>query len=407
MSNVVASSNFDVGRVRGLYPALGSGPAPLDGPFGAIQPESVIRAVIATLRGSPAQPGAHSSRSRSSATVVRHARQALADLVGSEPSGVYFGGTLAALNAQFADIVSWGWRLGDEVALSRLDASSVSDPWQRAARMVGAGVRWSEVDLETGELPIWQYDQLINPNTRLVSVPLANPALGFVPDIRSISEVAHENGALVYVDAGAAVPHLTIDLPSLGADIVGLNTASFGGPTVAALITRPGLLAEINATSIRPPRSAEVGPLPIELLAGATAAVDHLAGLDQRAVGTRRQRLTASITAARRHTSALLDYLEQGLQHQPHVTVLGSLTDRVPVLAFTVARHTPDQVAEALERNGVSVWTGPTDVEALLESFGADEHGGATFVGLMPHTTAAEIDLLLDGLFTLRAAPRR
>ena len=400
------SSTFDVGRVRGLYPTLGSGPAALEGPYGALQPESVIRAVIGTLRGSTAQPGARTARSRTSGEAIERVRVAFADLVNARPEDVYFGSTQYALNSQLAEIVGWGWRLGDEIVLSRLDSSAVREPWQRAARSVGAAVRWAEVDLETGELPIWQYDELIAPNTSLVTISLANPALGVIPDVRSIRELAHANGALVLLDCGAAVPHMPIDLAELGVDAITVAASTFGGPTVSALITRPGLLAELTRGTARAGLTPEVGPLPVELLGGAAAAVDHLAGLDQEATGTRRERLVASISAAGVHTRGLFEHLERGLRHQPHVTVLGSLDARLPVLAFAVDRYTAEQAADALARGGVSVWTGPTQVDALLQAFGADEHGGACFVGLMPHSTTAEIDLFLDGLFTMRGAPR-
>jgi cysteine desulfurase family protein (TIGR01976 family) len=406
VSDMVLTPAFDVGRVRGLYPTLGSGPAALEGPFGARQPESVIRAVISTLRGSPAQPGARTARSRASATVVAEARSALADLVGGDPESVYFAATLTALNSQFAEIFSWNWRLGDEIVLSRLDTSAVREPWQRAARAAGVTVRWSEVDLETGELPTWQYDRLIGPHTRLITLALANPALGVIPEVRAIADAAHDSGALVLVDTGAAVPHMPIDLADLGADAVTVSAGGFGGPTVSALVTRPGLLAELTSGTARVGRTPEIGPLQIELLSGFTAAVDHLAGLDQRAHGSRRERLVASVGAAGLHTSGLFDYLEQGLRHQPHVTVLGSLEHRLPVLAFTVARYSAEQAADALSRSGVAVWTGPTQVDSMLTAFGADDHGGACFAGLMPHTTTAEVDLLLDGLFSMRTAPR-
>ncbi|MCW2656248.1 MAG: Cysteine desulfurase family protein subfamily, partial [Jatrophihabitans sp.] len=66
----------DVARVRGLYPTLATGTAQLDGAFAALQPESVIRAIIAALRSAPAQPGSRSSRSQNSATRVLRARRA-------------------------------------------------------------------------------------------------------------------------------------------------------------------------------------------------------------------------------------------------------------------------------------------------------------------------------------------
>ncbi|MCU1658795.1 MAG: cysteine desulfurase family protein subfamily, partial [Pseudonocardiales bacterium] len=164
--------SFDVARVRGLYPTVGTGTAHLDGSFSALQPESVIRAIIATLRSSPSQPGSRSSRSQRSATSVLQARRAVADLVGATPDSIVLGHSVASLLLRFATLLSRDWQFGDEVVLSRLDADVNLRPWIRAARAAGGVVRWAEVDLETGELPAWQYEQLINRRTRIVTVPL-------------------------------------------------------------------------------------------------------------------------------------------------------------------------------------------------------------------------------------------
>ncbi len=263
-------------------------------------------------------------------------------------------------------------------------------------------VRWAEADLETGELPAWQYEHLINRRTRIVTVPLGNPATGAVPDLRSIAELAHRHGALVVVDAGAALPHLPLDMNTLGADLIAFSAATFGGPTVAAVVARPGLLLEIEGDVRLPvPQRFELGPLPIELLDGFTAAVDHLAGLDERATGTRRQRLVASLTAAGNYERLLYERLDTGLRYMRGVTVLGTATARLPAIAFTVARHSPDEVGDLLQRRGVSVWTGPSGMGQLMSAIGVDETGGAAYAGLMPHTTAGEIEQLLDALSSL------
>lgn len=390
---------FDVARVRGLYPTVGGGVAHLDGPYGALQPETVIRAIIATLRSAPVQPGSVSRRSHAAAEAVRQARQAVADLVLAGPESVVLGASLASLVQRFVALLSQDWMLGDEIVVSRLDADTMLRPLLAAARAHGVVVRWAEVDLETGELPAWQYEHLVGRRTRVVTVPLANAATGALADVRAIADQAHRHGALVIADAAAALPHLLIDLSALGADLLGVSAASFGGPTVAALVARPGLLLELDSDDRRPvPQRFEFGPLPVELLGGLTAAVDHLAGLDEWASGTRRQRLERSQAAVAAHEAALFGRLVDGLAGLPRVTVLGDAGRRVPVAALTVAGHRPVEVGRVLERHRVSVWTGDGGLRALMAAFGVDELGGAVYLGLAPHTTAGEIEQLLDAL---------
>jgi selenocysteine lyase/cysteine desulfurase len=149
------------------------------------------------------------------------------------------------------------------------------------------------------------------------------------------------------------------------------------------------------------PQRFETSPLPIELLDGLTAAVDHLADLDERAQGSRRMRLVASLTAAGDYERGLYERLDSGLRSLRGITVLGTTTDRLPAVAFTSTRHEPDQIGDLLQRRGVSAWTGPSGMTQLMSAFGADEMGGAAFVGLMPHSTAAEVEQLLDALANL------
>jgi cysteine desulfurase family protein (TIGR01976 family) len=394
--------SFDLARVRGLYPTLGAGTAHLEGPFGALQPESVIRAIIATLRSSPAQPGSRSARSQRATGSVEQARRAIADLVGTTPDSVLLGASQSSLLMRFARLLARDWQLGDEVVLSRMDSDAAFVPWQRAARQAGGVIRWAEVDLETGELPAWQYEHLVNPHTRVVTIALGNPATGAVPDVRAIADRAHRFGALVVVEAGAAVPYLPLDLDDLGADLLHLSAASFGGPTVAALAARPGLFHALAASRrLPPPDRLELRPLPVELLDGVSAAIDHLAEFAPDSGGSRRERIRTGVTAAGEHARALYDRLDSGLRGTRSVTVLGTARDRLPVAAFTVAGLSPDHVGDFLQRRGVSVWTGPTDLSELVSAFGADELGGANYVGLMPYTAPHEVEQFLSALAEL------
>jgi cysteine desulfurase family protein (TIGR01976 family) len=391
--------SFDVARVRGLYPTLGGGVAYLDGNFSALQPETVIRAIITTLRSSPAQPGSQSARSLRAVAAVDNARRAIGDLAGAAANCVVLGANVTVLMEQFAALIAREWQLGDEIVISRLDQDGNVRPWLSAAKTVGAIVRWAEADVETGELPEWQYDRLISRRTRLVTVPLANVATGAIPNVRHIADLAHAVGALVVVDAGAALPHMPLDLTELGCDLIGVAIEGFGGPTVGAMVAREGLLYELDEDSAEPvPGRYEVGPLPVELLDGVVAAVDHLASLDEYASGSRRQRLVSSLRAVQEYERQLFTTLDRRLRAIPGVTVLGSPSTRVPLVSFAVDGRKPMEVGEHLKSRGVSVWTGSNGMSLFMSSLGADELGGTVHAGLMPHTTRAEVDQLARAL---------
>jgi len=399
---VAWTEGLDVARVRGLYPTLADGTATLDGAFAALQPESVIRAVIATLRSAPAQPGSTSERSLRSGRAADRARLAAADLLNAEPADVALADGPASLLWRLTAALSADWRFGDTVVLSRLDSDLVARSWRHAARARGVGIHHAEVDLDTGAVPAWQYEELIDRHTRIVTVALGNPATGMVPDITSIAEVAHQHGALVVADAGVTPAYYPLDLAELGADIVLVTGAVFGGPLVSAAVTRPGLAGEI-ASGGTAADAFDLLPLPVELLDGFTAAVDHLADLDEHAVGSRRERLAVSVPAAGVYAGVLYARLDEELRTMPHVTVLGGPERDLPVAAFTVAEHTPEQVGRHLTARRISAWTGPSGMTELLHAYGADEFGGATFLGVMPHTAPAEIGQFLDAIRELKS----
>jgi selenocysteine lyase/cysteine desulfurase len=88
----------------------------------------------------------------------------------------------------------------------------------QAAETAGATVRWAGFDPDTGVLPTGQYADLVGPRTRLVAVTAASNAIGTVPAVREIADLAHAAGAQVYVDGVHATAHLPIDVAELGAD---------------------------------------------------------------------------------------------------------------------------------------------------------------------------------------------
>ncbi len=392
---------FDVARIRGLFPTLGDGYLHFDGPAGMLIPESVSRAVGAALRVPLSQRGGVFPSSIRSDALLDAARRAIADLVGGDPTGVILGPNITTLTDAVARALSRSWRMGDEIVVSRLDHDANIRPWLAAARRVGVAVRWAEVDIETCELPDWQYEQLLSDRTRLVAVTAASNAVGTRPDVPAIAERAHAVGALVYVDGAHASPHQPIELAEVGADLFATSAYKWAGPHVGAVIGTPAALDLLGAGD-RATDAVELGSLPLELLAGVVAAVDHLAGLDDAAHGGRRQRVLASMGAVQEYERVVFGRLMSGLRAIPAVTVIGAPASRTPTVSFTVEGWKPRAVTEELARRGICAWDGLAEARALMEALGVAELGGAIRVGVVHYNTGHEVDRLLDALAELR-----
>jgi cysteine desulfurase family protein (TIGR01976 family) len=395
---------YDVARVRGLHPSLGDGWVHFDAQNGMLLPDSVARAVSTAFRGSmPTPTGPHPSAQRSAA-VLAAARQAVADLVDADPSGVVLGADRAVLLTSLADASSARVGLGYQVVVTRLDDEANVGPWLRAANRYGAKVKWAEVDIETGELPTWQWEGLVTRPTRLVAITSASSTLGTVTDLRAVTKLAHDIGGLVVVDHSGAAPYRLIDIDEIEADVVAVNAIAWGGPPIGALVFRdPSVIDSFSSVSLNPyatgPERLEIGTHQFGLLAGMVASIEYLASLDESARGTRRERLAISMHSAATYMSRLFDYLLMSLRSLSAVMVIGRPEVRIPVLSFAVRDVPAERVVQRLADNGILAI--PNISSRVLDLIGVNDIGGAVTVGLAHYTTVAEVDQLVRALASL------
>ena len=397
---------FDVSRVRAAYPALGDGYAYLDGAAGTQVPSAVIEAIADTYRSGIGNVGGAFLASERADGIVAECRRALADLTGADPQGVILGPNMTTLTYRLANTLSRRWAPGDEVVVSRLDHDANVRPWVQAAARSGATVRWAEVDISTAELPAAQYAGLLSERTRLVAVTAASNVVGTRPDLVALAAAAHSVGALCYVDGVHATPHVPVDAPSLGADFYATSAYKWSGPHIGTVVADPALLETLHPDKLAPaptdvPGRFEQGTAAFADLAGVVAAVDHLAGLDPGAVGSRRERVLASMAAVERYEGQLFTRLLGGLASMRHVTLYGKATRRAPTAFFTVAGYTPRQVAEKLALRQINVWDGDNYAWELTGALGLRESGGAVRAGLVHYNDEAEVDRLLAAVAEL------
>ncbi|HXL95494.1 MAG TPA: cysteine desulfurase-like protein [Streptosporangiaceae bacterium] len=397
---------FDVTRVRSSYPALRDGHAYLDGAAGTQVPGAVIEAITAAYRAGIGNVGGTFPASARSGSIVAQCRQALADLTGGTADGVILGPNMTTLTYRLAETLSRDWQPGDEVVVSRLDHDANVRPWVQAAARRGAAVRWAEVDISTTELPAAQYAGLLTDRTRLVAVTAASNVVGTRPDVAAIAAAAHAAGALCYVDGVHATPHVPVDVRALGADFYATSAYKWSGPHIGTVIADPAQLEKLLPDKLVPapdsgPGRFERGTLPFADLAGVVAAVDHLAGMDGSAAGSRRERVLASMAAVQAYEGALFGRLLSGLAAMGHVTLYGKAERRAPTAWFNVAGLAPHAVAGRLAGAGVNVWSGDNYAWELAGALGLRASGGAVRAGLVHYNDESDVDRLLAAVASL------
>ncbi|MBY8875395.1 cysteine desulfurase-like protein [Micromonospora sp. PLK6-60] len=394
---------YDVARVRAAYPALAEGFAHFDGAGGTQTAAPVIDAVAGAMRGATGNRSTAFAPGRRALELVAGARAAVADLLGAEPAGVVLGPSATALTYTLARTLGATWRPGDEVVLSRLDHDANVRPWVQAAEAAGATVRWAEFDPDSGELPAGQYADLVGARTRLVAVTAGSNAIGTVPDVAAIAKTAHAAGALVCVDGVHSVPHGPTDLATLGADFLVTSAYKWSGPHLAAMVADPARWAALRPAKLLPSADAvpdrfEFGTPSFPLLAGVTAAVDHLASLDPAAAGDRRARVRAGLTAAQAHEEAVFDRLLAGLAALPGLTLLGSPARRCPTVSFRLAGLSPADTAAELGAAGLCLSHGDYYAYEYFQRMGLRADGGAVRASVYHYNTVEEVDRLLAEL---------
>ena len=396
-----ATATLDVAALRAHFPALQGGAAHFDGPGGSQIPAVVADAVAAAMTAPMSTRGSVTTAEQNSDAHVLAGRAALGDLLGAPAGGVVFGRSMTALTFELSRTLAKDWTPGDEVVVSRLDHDANIRPWLLAAQAVGATVRWAEFDPATGELDPQAFAEVLSDRTRLVAVTGASNLIGTIPDVTAIAGLAHDRGALLFVDAVHHAAHASVDLQAMGADVVACSPYKFFGPHCGALAADPAFLETLHPDKLAPssdavPERFELGTLPYELMAGTVAAVDFMADLVP-GEGTRRERLVRSMAAVEQHESVLRARIEAALVELPGATLYSRAAHRTPTLLVDFAGHDSSAIYRFLAGRGVNV---PASSFYALEASRALGLGdaGALRIGLASYTDDDDVDRLLDGL---------
>jgi cysteine desulfurase / selenocysteine lyase len=400
---------FDIGSVRRDFPILqervnGRPLIWLDNAATTQKPQSVIDRIsyFYEHENSNIHRAAHELAARAT-DAYEDARSKVAHFLNASSSKeiVFVRGATEAIN-----LVAQGWgrrHIGkdDEIVITWIEHHANIVPWQMLAAEKGARLRVAPVD-DDGQVILDEFEKLLGPKTRLVSVTQVSNALGTITPAHQMVQMAHRYGARVLVDGAQAVSHMPIDVQSLECDFYVFSGHKVFAPTgIGVLYGKPDALADtppwqgggnmiVDVTFEKtiyqpPPLRFEAGTGNIADAVGLGAAIDYLDRIGMPNVA--------------RYEHELLVYATKALLTVPGLRIIGTAKEKAGVLSFVLDGFKTEEVGAALNREGIAVRSGHHCAQPTLRRFGLET---TVRPSLALYNNYEDMDALIAALFRLK-----
>src|SRR5436190_10843453 len=388
-------TTIDVAAVRDRFSSLRGDFAFLDAPGGSQVPDEVGYAIARTLREASANMVAGYPTSQRVGRILAEAEQNAARFLGCDPHEVMFGQNMTSLNFTLSRTAGRDFQPGDEILVSSLDHDGGVAPWLELAHDKDLVVRHVELNPDT-TLDLDDLRSKLGPRTKVVAFAWASNAIGTVVDARRVCQLAHEAGALAWIDAVHYAAHEPIDVRETGADVLICSPYKFCGPHLGIAYGRAEVIERWRPYKVRPAPSEPLGrrfatgTLPYELLAGFNAAVGYLESIGG---------FAAIVPYERSLGQRFLD----GISDAVTVYGLPGMAGRVPTFLVNVAGVAAEAVAARLAEAQIGVWAHDSWYSLnLYQRLGYT--GKSVRIGFIHYNSPDEVDRLVEALEAVRKA---
>ena len=310
---------------------------------------------------------------------------------------IFVRGTTEAMNLLAQSFVMPRILPGEEILITQMEHHSNIVPWQMVCAKTGAVLRVAPISL-SGEVILEEFAQLLSAKTKIVALTHASNALGTINPVQKMVEMAKAVGAIVIVDGAQAIPHMKVDVQALGCDFYAFSGHKMYGPTgIGVLWGRAALLDSMPpyqgggemitsvtfaATEYAPiPHKFEAGTPNISGVIGLGAALDYLWSLD-----------LDTIAAYEAH---LLAYATESLRAVPGFNIIGTASNKVPVLSFVHGSIHSHDIGTILDSKGIAIRSGHLCTMPLMDFF---ELSAVSRISLSFYNTIEEIDRCMHAL---------
>ena len=399
-----------VEEIRRHFPALarrdhGEQIAYFDGPGGTQVPREVVDAMADYLLNHNANTHWAYPTSEETDAAIAAARAALAALLGASPHEIAFGANMTTLTFHLSRALGRGWGPGDEVIITELDHHANQAPWRAIEKERGITIKVVPLDVETYELDWKALERAFSKKTRLLAIGAGSNALGTMPDVVQATRLAHDAGALSFVDAVHYTPHGVVDVQAIDCDFLSCSAYKFYGPHIGVLYGKAERLAALDVPRLDPapdtvPDRMETGTQNHEGMIGAAAAVHFLRSLGSGA--DHRAQLVSAMGGLHAREAQLFARLWEGLGAIKGVTRYGPKPGRprTPTVSFTVDGLSPEAAARALAKRAVFVSHGDFYAATVVDRLGL-QPDGMIRAGVACYTSEDEVERLVAGVAAL------
>jgi cysteine desulfurase / selenocysteine lyase len=288
-------------------------------------------------------------------------------------------------------------RSGDEIVLSILEHHANIVPWQMVARETGAVLRVIPVN-DRGEIMLGEYERLLGPRTKVVSITHASNSLGTILPVAEMTAMAKRYGAKVLIDGAQTVAHIPVNVKQLGCDFYVFSGHKIFGPTgIGAAFIDEELLDMLppwqgGGNMIRnvtfeetsysdAPAKFEAGTPNIADTVGLGAALDYVSQL--------------GLPNIAKYEHGLLEYMTSGLERIPGLRLIGTASQKVGVASFVLPHRRTEEVGKMLDQEGIAVRAGHHCAQPSLRRFGVES---TVRPSLAFYNTPEEVDRLINAV---------
>ena len=342
--------------------------------------------------------GAHTLAARST-DQYEAARQKVADFINapSQENIVFVRGTTEGINLIAQTFGRKFLSEGDNVIVSTLDHHANIVPWQQIAKAQGAELRAIPVD-QNGDLILSEFERLITPKTKFVSVGHVNNTFGTINDVRTIIRIAHSHGIPVLIDGAQSIAHTKVDVQELDADFFVFSGHKIYGPSgIGVVYGKKEWLAQLppwqgggNMIKDVTIEKTEFNPPPARFEAGTPNIADAI-GLGYALDFVN----SVGIYNIERHEHELTEYARQQIARIPGITIIGNPKHRVSVISLDIPGIPAPEVGQLLDKEGIAVRAGHHCAQPALRALGYEMSVRPTFA---VYNTKEEVDRLVIAL---------